>query len=162
MTIQNAGCGRTLKHFTLIASVAMALPAAPVMGRPKSLKRSLTARKAQVNLQEAPRRGDGRHGRGLRPLDLVKLDNFNGYVPGLTTSKNDGAGRVVAVRGVGWETAQNLSTQPNVLIYMDGIYVANPLAMGTDLGELDGSRCSAARRARNSARAPLRRRHQPR
>ena len=138
MTIQNAGCGRTLKLFTLIAGVAMALPAAPVMGQTEELEEIIvTARKTQVNLQEAPVAVTAVTGEDFDRSNLVKLDNFNGYVPGLTISKNDGAGRVVAVRGVGWETAQNLSTQPSVLVYMDGIYVANPLAMGTDLGELE-------------------------
>ncbi len=73
----------------------------------------------------------------LSRLNLSKLDDFNGLVPGLTVSKNDGAGRVVSMRGVGWETAQNLSTQPGVLLYVDGVYIANPLAFGLELDDLE-------------------------
>ena len=72
-------------------------------------------------------------GDDLRQLNVDRLDDIHGLVPGLTVSKNDGAGRVVAIRGVGWETAQNLSTQPGVLLYVDGVYVVNPLAVGIDL-----------------------------
>jgi iron complex outermembrane receptor protein len=97
----------------------------------------VTARKHQVDLQDAAIAVSAVSGEEFDHANVLRLDNFNGYVPGLTVSKNDGAGRVVAIRGVGWETAQNLSTQPSVLLYMDGIYVANPLSMGTDLGEIE-------------------------
>jgi iron complex outermembrane receptor protein len=96
----------------------------------------VTARKRQVELQDAPVAISVMSGQDFARSNIGRLDNFNGYVPGLTVAKNDGAGRVVAIRGVGWETAQNLSTQPSVLVYMDGIYLANPLSFGTELGEL--------------------------
>ena len=64
-------------------------------------------------------------GEDFERSNITRLDNFNAYVPGLSVTKNDGAGRVVSIRGVGWETAQNLSTQPSVLLYMDGIYIAS-------------------------------------
>ena len=98
---------------------------------------TISARKIQVDIQEASVAVSAVTGKDFDQSNIVKLDNFNGYIPGLTIAKNDGAGRVVSIRGVGWETAQNLSTQPSVLVYMDGIYVANPLSMGTDLGEIE-------------------------
>jgi iron complex outermembrane recepter protein len=97
----------------------------------------VTARKQQVNLQDAPIAISVISGDDFKRSNIEKLDDFNGYVPGLTIAKNDGAGRVVSIRGVGWETAQNLSTQPSVLVYIDGIYVANPLAIGTDIGDIE-------------------------
>jgi iron complex outermembrane recepter protein len=96
----------------------------------------VTARKRQVELQDAPVAISVMSGQDFARSNIGRLDNFNGYVPGLAVAKNDGAGRVVAIRGVGWETAQNLSTQPSVLVYMDGVYLANPLSFGTELGEL--------------------------
>lgn len=98
---------------------------------------TVTARKRAVEIQDAPVAISAVDGEILEYAAITKLDDFNGYVPGLTISKNDGAGRVVSIRGVGWETAQNLSTQPSVLIYLDGVYLANPLAMGLDFGELE-------------------------
>lgn len=98
---------------------------------------TVTARKREVALQNALVAVSVVSGEQLDDSNVVKLDDFNGFVPGLTITKNDGAGRVVAIRGVGWETAQNLSTQPGVLFYIDGVYVANPLAIGMDLGDIE-------------------------
>ena len=97
----------------------------------------VTARRQQVAIEDAPIAVSTLSGDDFDKSNIVKLDNFNGYVPGLVVARNDGAGRVVTIRGIGWETAQNLSTQPSVLSYIDGIYLANPLAMGLDLGEIE-------------------------
>ena len=97
----------------------------------------VTARKREVTLQDAPVAVSVTSGADFDKSNISRLDNFNGYVPGLVVAKNDGAGRVVTIRGLGWETAQNLSTQPSVLTYIDGIYLANPLSMGLDLGDIE-------------------------
>ncbi|MFQ5548111.1 MAG: TonB-dependent receptor [Woeseia sp.] len=97
----------------------------------------VTAQRRQVDIQSAALAVSVLSGVDFDRSNVVRLDNFNGYVPGLTIAKNDGAGRVVNIRGVGWETAQNLSTQPSVLLYVDGVYMANPLAIATDLGDLE-------------------------
>jgi len=98
---------------------------------------TVTAQRREVSLQDAALAVSVLSGEDFDNSNIGRLDNFNGYVPGLTIAKNDGAGRVVSIRGVGWETAQNLSTQPSVLMYVDGVYIANPLSMGTDLGDLE-------------------------
>lgn len=98
---------------------------------------TVTARKREVSLQEAPIAVATFDGAALDRAGIAKLDDFNSFVPGLLVGKNDGAGRVVAIRGIGWETAQNLSTQPGVLVYVDGVYMANPLALGINLGEIE-------------------------
>jgi len=97
----------------------------------------VTAQRHEVSLQDAALAVSVLSGEDFDNSNINRLDNFNAYVPGLTIAKNDGAGRVVSIRGVGWETAQNLSTQPSVLMYVDGVYMANPLSMGTDLGDLE-------------------------
>jgi iron complex outermembrane receptor protein len=93
----------------------------------------VTARQSETVVQEAPIAVSVMSGEDFERAYIVKLDNFTGYVPSLVVAKNDGAGRVVAIRGVGWETAQNLATQPGVLTYVDGVYLANPLALGLSL-----------------------------
>ncbi len=98
---------------------------------------TVTARKQEIDRQEAPVAVSVISGADFERANLEKLDNLDGYVPGLMVTKNDGAGRVVSIRGVGWETAQNLSTQPSVLVYLDGVYLANPLALGLHLGEVE-------------------------
>ncbi len=114
---------------------AMALP--PALAQSVLEEVVVTARKREVSLQDAAIAVSVLSGEDFDKSNVVRLDNFNGYVPGLVVAKNDGAGRVVTIRGIGWETAQNLTTQPSVLSYIDGIYLANPLAMGMDLGDLE-------------------------
>lgn len=97
----------------------------------------VTAQKREVNLSDAGFSVSVLSGESFATSNVMKLDNFNAYVPGLVVAKNDGAGRVVTMRGLGWETAQNLVTQPSVLTYVDGVYLANPLALGLDIGELE-------------------------
>jgi iron complex outermembrane receptor protein len=98
---------------------------------------TVTARKTEVALQDAAIAVSVTSGEDFDRSNILKLDNFNGYTPGLVVAKNDGAGRVVTIRGIGWETAQNIASQPSVLTYIDGLYLANPLSMGLDLGELE-------------------------
>jgi iron complex outermembrane receptor protein len=132
---------RSGSGFALLGSALLSmLPAAPAaaQGTGAHLEEvTVTARKREVDIQDAPVAVSVLSGQEFDQANIAKLDNFNGFVPGLTIAKNDGAGRVVTIRGVGWETAQNLATQPSVLIYIDGIYLANPLAMGIDLGEIE-------------------------
>ena len=98
---------------------------------------TVTAKKTEVKLQDAAIAVSVTSGSDFDASNIMRLDNFNGYVPGLVVAKNDGAGRVVTIRGIGWETAQNLASQPSVLSYVDGVYLANPLSMGLDLGEVE-------------------------
>ncbi len=150
MKIMSIGMIRAGAMCHCVAAAALAISSAPVLAQSTVAASAappaqtleeivVTARKQQVDLQDAPVAISVVTGQDFERANVVKLDNFNGYVPGLTVAKNDGAGRVVAIRGVGWETAQNLSTQPSVLVYMDGVYLANPLSFGTDLGELQSA-----------------------
>lgn len=126
-----------LARFSTVGAVLLAI-SAPLPVLSQTLEEVVvTARKREVNLQEAAIALSVVSGDDFDKSNIVRLDNFNGYAPGLTVAKNDGAGRVVTIRGVGWETAQNLASQPSVLTYIDGIYLANPIAMGLDLGELE-------------------------
>ena len=124
----------------LLATMAVAMPAGPAMAQDSGAtleEITVTAQRRQVDIQDAALAVSVLSGADFDKSNITRLDNFNGFVPGLTVAKNDGAGRVVSIRGVGWETAQNLSTQPSVLMYVDGVYMANPLAIGTDLGDLE-------------------------
>jgi len=124
----------------LAAAIAVTIPAAPLSAQTSEAVLDeivVTAQRRQVDIQEAAIAVSVHSGEAFDQSNIVRLDNFNGFVPSLTIAKNDGAGRVVSIRGVGWETAQNLSTQPSVLLYVDGVYLANPLSLGTDLGDLE-------------------------
>ena len=125
------------KLFVAGAVTATMLAPLPALAQSVLEEIVVSARKREVSLQDAPIAVSVLSGEDFDKSNVVRLDNFNGYVPGLVVAKNDGAGRVVTIRGIGWETAQNLTTQPSVLTYIDGIYLANPLAMGLDLGDLE-------------------------
>ena len=126
-----------VKLFVAGAVTATMLAPLPALAQTVLEEIVVSARKREVSLQDAPIAVSVLSGEDFDKSNVVRLDNFNGYVPGLVVAKNDGAGRVVTIRGIGWETAQNLTTQPSVLTYIDGIYLANPLAMGLDLGDLE-------------------------
>ncbi len=98
---------------------------------------TVTVRRREIDLRDAPVPVSVVSGADFERSNLRTLDNVSGQVPGLMVTRNDGAGRVVSIHGVGWETAQNLSTQPSVLVYLDGVYLANPLALGLYLGEIE-------------------------
>ena len=119
------------------AFLAVALGPPPAFAQTTLEEITVTARRREVALATAPVAVSALSGADFDKANVVQLDNFNGYAPGLVVAKNDGAGRVVAIRGIGWETAQNLGSQPGVLTYMDGVYLANPLALGLTLGELE-------------------------
>lgn len=128
---------RLLKVFVAGAVTSTMIAPLPALAQSILEEVVVSARKREVSLQDAPIAVSVLSGADFDKSNVVRLDNFNGYVPGLVVAKNDGAGRVVTIRGVGWETAQNLTTQPSVLTYIDGIYLANPLAMGLDLGDIE-------------------------
>jgi len=133
---------------TLCLALAVAPPVLPLEeplggdgGDPSSValldEITVTAGRREVDLQEAPVAVSVVSAEDYERSHVVALDDITAYGPSLMVTPNDGAGRVVSIRGVGWETAQNLATQPGVLLYLDGIYVANPLAFGLDLGEVE-------------------------
>ena len=135
---ERAGLCAGVALLSMIGSVPVQAEAANSEARETVLEELLvTARRRTVAIQDAPVAVSTLSGNDFDKSNVVKLDNFNGYVPGLVVAKNDGAGRVATIRGIGWETAQNLTTQPSVLSYIDGIYLANPLAMGLDLGDIE-------------------------
>ncbi|MEM7432135.1 MAG: TonB-dependent receptor [Pseudomonadota bacterium] len=126
---------RRLSWPTIFLSLAAAFTAFPASAELDEI--IVTARQQQRDVQDAPIAVSARSGADFDIANVSRLDNFNGFVPSLVVAKNDGAGRVVAIRGIGWETAQNIASQPSVLAYVDGIYLANPLAMGLDIGDIE-------------------------
>ncbi|MBL4854615.1 MAG: hypothetical protein JKY25_10300 [Robiginitomaculum sp.] len=61
----------------------------------------VTSRKQETNLQNVLVAVSVVSGAKLDAENVTKLDDFNGFVPGLNITQNDGAGRVVSIHGVG-------------------------------------------------------------
>ena len=129
-------------HGALMASAVAALAGAPVavaqtatqtVAPPTTLEQVVvTAEKRDTVLQRAPLAITVVTAAQLRQDNINQIDDLDGYVPGLTVAKNEGAERVVAIRGVGYETAQNISTQPGVAFHIDGVNIVSTLALNQD------------------------------
>ncbi len=93
--------------------------------------------KREVNLQTAPIAISTVSADALRQRNATELADLNGFVPGLTVTKSEGNERVIAIRGVGYETAQNPNSQPGVAFHIDGVYIAHVVALNQDLLDVD-------------------------
>ena len=97
----------------------------------------VTAEKRDVDLQKTPLAVTAVPNAALTKSNVVSIVDLNAKVPGLTASRNNGLQRVIAIRGVGYETAQNISSQPGVALFVDGVYISNNIATGVDLVDVD-------------------------
>ena len=97
----------------------------------------VTGEKRETTLQSAPLAITAVSGEQLLQRNLNQVNDLNGYVPGLTITKSEGAERIISIRGIGYETAQNPNSQPGVAFHIDGVYIANVLALNQDLLDVD-------------------------
>ncbi|MDE2042116.1 MAG: TonB-dependent receptor plug domain-containing protein, partial [Alphaproteobacteria bacterium] len=97
----------------------------------------VTAEKHDTMLQLAPLAITALNAGTLRASNVNELNDINGLVPGLTIAKSEGAERVIAIRGIGFESAQNPDTQPGVSFNIDGVYIAHVMALAQDLIDVE-------------------------
>ena len=97
----------------------------------------VTGEKRETRLQSAPLAITAIGGDLLQQRNLNQLNDLNGYVPGLTIAKSEGAERIITIRGIGYETAQNPNSQPGVAFHIDGVYIAHVIALNQDLLDVD-------------------------
>lgn len=98
---------------------------------------TVVGEKREVNLQAAPIAISAVSSEALRQRNATELADLNGFVPGLTVTKSEGNERVIAIRGIGYETAQNPNSQPGVAFHIDGVYIAHVVALNQDLLDVD-------------------------
>ena len=97
----------------------------------------VTAQKRETNVQRTPLSITA------LPADLLKQNavadavDLNGLVPGLVVSTSEGYERNLAIRGIGFNVPQNDSAQPSISYHVDGIYIANPVALNTNFLDVD-------------------------
>ena len=97
----------------------------------------VTGEKRETRLQSAPLSITAIGGDQLQQRNLNELNDLNGYVPGLNIAKSEGAERIITIRGIGYETAQNPNSQPGVAFHIDGVYIAHVIALNQDLLDVD-------------------------
>ena len=74
----------------------------------------------------------------LQKDNITQLSDINGRVPGLEITKTSGYETSVSIRGVGLGTPENeLTTQPGVATFIDGVYIANSISLDETLFDLD-------------------------
>jgi iron complex outermembrane receptor protein len=76
----------------------------------------------------------------LQPAELARLDargidDLSGFAPGLTFSQNTGFAQIT-MRGIG-TTAVFAGTDPSTAFYIDGVYIARPVAMLGDFLDVE-------------------------
>ena len=97
----------------------------------------VTGEKRETRLQSAPIAITAVSGDLMRQRNINELNDLNGYVPGLNIAKSEGAERIITIRGIGYETAQNPNSQPGVAFHIDGVYIAHVIALNQDLLDVD-------------------------
>jgi iron complex outermembrane receptor protein len=97
----------------------------------------VTGEKRETKLQSAPLAITAIAGDVLKQRNVNELNDLNGYVPGLTIAKSEGAERIITIRGIGYETAQNPNSQPGVAFHIDGVYIAHVMALNQDMLDVD-------------------------
>ncbi len=103
----------------------------------------VTASKRESNIQKTPFAITALSKTTLEQAHVVDAVDLNGKVPSLVITTSEGFNRSVAIRGIGFNVPQNDSAQPSVSYHVDGIYIANPVALNT--GFLDVSRVEIVR-----------------
>ena len=97
----------------------------------------VTGEKRETRIQDTPLSITALPGEALRERNINQLVDLDGYVPGLTIAKSEGAERIITIRGIGYETAQNPNSEPGVAFHIDGVYIANVIALNQDLLDVD-------------------------
>ena len=97
----------------------------------------VTGEKRETKLQSAPIAITAVSGDLMRQRNINELNDLNGYVPGLNIAKSEGAERIITIRGIGYETAQNPNSQPGVAFHIDGVYIAHVIALNQDMLDVD-------------------------
>ncbi|WP_157216319.1 TonB-dependent receptor [Flavisphingomonas formosensis] len=97
----------------------------------------VTGEKRETKLQSAPIAITAVAGDLMRQRNVNELNDLNGYVPGLNIAKSEGAERIITIRGIGYETAQNPNSQPGVAFHVDGVYIAHVIALNQDMLDVD-------------------------
>jgi iron complex outermembrane receptor protein len=98
----------------------------------------VTAERRTTNIQKTALSVTALKADSLEKSNVVQLADINGRVPSLTITKSSGYETVTTIRGIGYETTENEgSTTPGVALFIDGVYIANTIALDETLFDID-------------------------
>jgi iron complex outermembrane receptor protein len=97
----------------------------------------VTAQKRESNVQKTPLTITALSADLLKTNAVADAVDLNGLVPGLVVTTSEGYERNLAIRGIGFNVPQNDSAQPSISYHVDGVYIANPVALNTNFLDVD-------------------------
>jgi iron complex outermembrane receptor protein len=97
----------------------------------------VVAQKREVNIQKAPVAITAISAQALDQANVKDPIDLNGLVPSLVITQSEGFNNSVAIRGIGFNVPQNDAAQPSVSYHIDGIYIANPVALNSGFLDVD-------------------------
>src|SRR5665213_1904153 len=98
----------------------------------------VTAERRATDIQKTPLAITALSQDTLDKSNIVDAAGLNGYVPSLNVTRSGGFETVVTIRGVGSQTPENQpATGPGVSLFIDGVYVADDIAMDQSFFDLD-------------------------
>jgi len=98
---------------------------------------TVVGEKRETRLQKAPLAITTLSADEILKSNVNQLSDINGLVPGLSVTKNEGSERVVSIRGIGFETAQNPNSQAGVAFHIDGVYISHVMSLNQDLLDVE-------------------------
>ncbi|MDE0156098.1 MAG: TonB-dependent receptor [Gammaproteobacteria bacterium] len=69
--------------------------------------------------------------------NIKNVAELSSQAPGLTVAKNEGFSRAVAIRGIGFETTQNVISVPSVAFHIDGVFIPDANALNLDFIDIE-------------------------
>jgi len=125
-----------------ILAMAVALLAAPVSVQVQSAVLEeviVTAQKREESNQEVPISIIALGADELEARGIQNVDDLIGQIPGLGgfTSPGSRGNTSVTIRGVAGGSPANLSLDPAVATYMDGVFIGKMAGVSTDVAELE-------------------------
>lgn len=97
----------------------------------------VTAEKRESSLQDTSQSVTVMSGTELERFNVTSFDDLNGLVPGMNVVKNEGTRFVISMRGIGNEANQNAIASPAVSYHVDGVYMASPHVIQTELVDIE-------------------------
>jgi iron complex outermembrane receptor protein len=89
----------------------------------------------EMDVQSTPAAVSVLRGDALKTLQVRNMQDLSGRAPGVTLSQNTGFAQLT-IRGIG-STAVFAGTDPSSAVYVDGVYIARPLAVLSDFLDLE-------------------------
>ncbi|HEY1560351.1 MAG TPA: TonB-dependent receptor [Caulobacteraceae bacterium] len=98
----------------------------------------VTAQRRATDVQKTPIALTATRQSTLDKSFVTEIAGLNAMVPSFESTRTSGFENIVTIRGVGSETPENdLTTQPGVSLFMDGVYIVNTISLSQALFDLD-------------------------